>query len=80
MTYGPPIPYMECGNLITVNDLWSPHTLYGMWEPDSYGLPHVWSDDPPLPYVEQVSYGPPHMYDMIFFSGDLRKRSTVCPN
>ena len=28
-----PILYMECGNLITVNDWWSPHTLYGIWEP-----------------------------------------------
>ena len=46
MIYGPPIPYMECrnlvtgyqphvlcGNLVTVNNLWFPHTLYGMWEP-----------------------------------------------
>ena len=29
--------------------------------------------------MEQVSYGSPHMYDMIF-SAQLRKRSTVCPN
>ena len=36
--------------------LWSPHTLYG--------IGFLWS---PLPYMEQVSYGPPpHMYDMIF--------------
>ena len=40
MTYGPPIPYMECGNLVT---------------------------------------GSPYMYDMIF-SGQLRMRSTGCPN
>ena len=36
VSYGPPkctIPYMECGNLVTVNDLWSPYTLYGMQEP-----------------------------------------------
>ena len=28
-----PIPYMGCWNLVTVIDVWSPHTLYGMQEP-----------------------------------------------
>ena len=38
--------------------------------------PYVWSDGPPLPYKEQVSYGPsPHVqYD---FSGLLQK-SPLC--
>ena len=44
MTYGPPIPYFECGrepcngvpkhvkcgNLVTVNDLWSPMVIWNM--------------------------------------------------
>ena len=46
---------MECGNLVTVNDLWSPHTLYGMQEPCNCQL-LLWS---PLPYLEHVSYGSP---------------------
>ena len=33
MTYGPPIPYMDGRDLININDLWSPITLYGMQEP-----------------------------------------------
>ena len=30
--YGPSIPYMECENLVNVNDLWPLHTLFGMWK------------------------------------------------
>ena len=73
-SYGAPISCIEYGNLVTVNDSWSP-ILYMecgnlVIVNDSYG-PH-------LPYMEQVSYGHPNMYDMIF-SGQLQKRSTACP-
>ena len=37
----PPIPYLECGNLVTVNNLWSPQTLYVMQEPCN-GVPHMY--------------------------------------
>ena len=33
MTYGPPVPYMECGNLVTVNNSYGLlHILHGMQE------------------------------------------------
>ena len=41
MTYGFPISYMECGNLVTVNDLWSHLTLHGtgiIWSPHIYDM------------------------------------------
>ena len=41
MTYGHPIPYMELGTLVTVNDFWSPHILYGMQEPCNK-IPHMY--------------------------------------
>ena len=63
--------------------LWSPHTLYGMWEPcncqwllwsphTSYGIGIWWSPT-------WTIWWSPHVCDMIF-SGQLRKRSTTCPN
>ena len=45
MTVRVPIPYMECGNLVTVNDLWSPIpymdgrdliTINDLWSPITY--------------------------------------------
>ena len=45
--------WFECGNLVTVNDIWSPHTLYGMWELCS------------CQWQEPVT-GSPHMYNMIW--------------
>ena len=30
MTLMMPKPYIQCGNLVTVNNSWSPYTLYGM--------------------------------------------------
>ena len=57
-----------------------PHVLYDSYVPpyliwNRYHMaphvsmvpPHVRSDGPPLLYMEQVSYGSPNMYDMIFF-------------
>ena len=46
MTYGPPIPYMECGNLVTVNDSSGPPVPYMecgnlVTFNDSYGPPHL---------------------------------------
>ena len=69
-SYGPP------STLYGIGICWSPLTLYGtgiVWSSHMYDLMA------PLPYMEQVSYGPPpHVqYD---FSGQLRKRSTACPN
>ena len=64
----PSIPYMECRtlvmgspymyNMIFVNDLCSPHTLYWIWKPCKGVPPHV----------------------QCYFLGQLRKRSTACPN
>ena len=52
MTYGPSIPYMECKNLvngspnmynmITVNELWSLCTLYGIMGTLYLGPPHMY--------------------------------------
>ena len=39
---------VQCRNLVTVNDLQFPHTLYGMWEPCNCQSP-LWS---PIPYME----------------------------
>ena len=69
--YRPHHMYMitvHCMNLVTVNDSYGPPYLiwnkYLMVPLTLYGIGIVWS---------------PHMYDMIF-SGQLRKRSTACPN
>ena len=35
MTYGPTIPYMECGNLVTVND-WTPIPYMECYGPHTY--------------------------------------------
>ena len=71
---------------------WFPHTLYGIgiwWSPlpymehISYGpwhvcmVPHMYNLMAPLPYMEQILYD--YMYNK-FFSGQLWKRATVCPN
>ena len=78
-----PIPYMECGNLVTVNDLLSPipYTECGnlVTLNDSHGLPHlIWNRYlmvphmydlmVPLPYMEQVLYGPPHVQYEFFWA------------
>ena len=59
-----PIPYIECGNLVSVNELWFPHTLYGMQEPcNRVPTCTIWfacgnlvtvnkSYGPPIPYME----------------------------
>ena len=72
-TYGP--PHVKCLHILY--DSYGPPYL--IWIRYRMVPPHVRSDGPPLPYMEQVSYDAPHMYDMIF-SGQLRKRYTVCPN
>ena len=58
-SYGPPY-------LIWIGILCSHLTLYItgiIWSPPTctYGPPHVWSDGPSLPYMEQLSYGLPHV-------------------
>ena len=67
----PLIPYTECGNLVTVNDLWSP--IPYMECRNLVTVNDLWS---PLPYMEQALYGPP---TCMIFSGQLWKRSTACP-
>ena len=47
--------WLHCRNLVTVNDLWSPHTLYGMWEHCNY----QWLWWSLLTLYRTVSYGPP---------------------
>ena len=68
MTYGLPIPYMECRNLVTG----SPYMCNVIFVND------IWS---PILYMEcgKLVMGSAHIYDMLF-SGQLYKRSTVCPN
>ena len=68
--------------------IWSPH-MY-VWSPDMYNMMSMTLLVPPylilnrylmvpsLPYMEQVSYSPPNVWYV--FSGQLRKRSTACPN
>ena len=57
-----PIPYMECRNLVTVNDSYgSPHTLYGMQEPCNCQW-FLWFP----PYLIWNRYlMAPHMYNLM---------------
>ena len=64
-----PHMYVWSHHMISMT-LMVPLTLYGtgiVWSPQNY----VWSSHmydlmSPLPYMDKVSYGSPHMYDMIF--------------
>ena len=77
MTDGHPIPYMEYGNLVTVNDLWSPTPYMECGNLVNGVSPHVWcgnlvtvndSYGPLIPYMEcgNLVMGSPHMYNMMW--------------
>ena len=52
---------MECRNLVTLNNFWSPHTFYVMWELSmSLMVSHTWYG------IWEPCNGVPHMYDMIW--------------
>ena len=62
MTNDHHIPFMECRNLVTVNDSYdAPNTLYGMWKPYNSQYPMV---SHTLYGMWEPCNGVPHMYDV----------------